>query len=138
MLEDMPQTTILQEEQDNEEETLKRSQDERHWGTLCHLSVFLGYLIPYVGNFLGPVVIWYTQKDKYPYVVYNAKEALNFQITMLLISLAYILLVFFTHAGLFLSPVLLILSIGFPVWAAIKTAQGTYFRYPISLRLIKI
>jgi uncharacterized Tic20 family protein len=53
------------------------SQDAKNMGMLCHL---LGLLT----SFVGPLILWLIQKDKMPFVDHQGKEALNFQITVLI------------------------------------------------------
>ena len=59
------------------------SQEEKQWGMFAHLSALLGLVIP-LGNVIGPLVIWLVKKDTMPFVDNQAKEALNFQITVII------------------------------------------------------
>ena len=47
---------------------------------------FSKFFIPY-GNFIIPLVLWTANKKEYEFVDYNGKQALNFQISMLLYSI---------------------------------------------------
>ncbi|OIQ29696.1 MAG: hypothetical protein BM564_05670 [Bacteroidetes bacterium MedPE-SWsnd-G2] len=51
-----------------------------------HLSTFSRFLIPF-GNIIGPLVLWITNKDKSSFLDSNGKEALNFQLSILLYSI---------------------------------------------------
>ncbi|ETN96511.1 DUF4870 domain-containing protein [Zhouia amylolytica] len=54
---------------------------------IIHLSTFSKYFIPF-GNFILPLVLWTSNKNDSDFVDYNGKQALNFQISILLYSLA--------------------------------------------------
>ncbi|UNY98714.1 DUF4870 domain-containing protein [Zhouia spongiae] len=54
---------------------------------IIHLSTFSKYFIPF-GNFILPLVLWTSNKNDSDYIDYNGKQALNFQISILLYSLA--------------------------------------------------
>ena len=62
------------------------NKDARMWAMFAHLAgfAFLLPVIPGIGSIIGPLVIWLIKKDQYPFVDEQGKEALNFQITMLI------------------------------------------------------
>jgi len=109
--------------------------EERTWGMLCHLIAFSGYLIPF-GSVLGPLVIWMIKKDEMPFVDDQGKEALNFQLTMLIavIVSAIFMLVFI---GFLMLGVLIIYQIVVIIMASIKANDGVKYRYPYTIRFIK-
>ena len=111
------------------------SQDEKNWGMFCHVAVFAGCIVP-LGNIIGPLVIWLMKKDQYGFVDYNARQAMNFQITFLIAMLA----------GLLLSFVLIgiLMMIGFGIFALVVTikaivasSRGEYYSYPCSIQFIR-
>lgn len=59
---------------------------EKNWATFTHLSTLSQYCIP-LGNFIFPLIIWVSKKDESDYVDDNGKQALNFQLSVLLYSL---------------------------------------------------
>ena len=111
------------------------SKDERTWAMLCHISTFCGMIIPF-GNILAPLIIWLIKKEELPFVADQGKEVLNFQISMtiyLLISgLLCIILI-----GIPIVIGLVIFCFIITIIAAISANDGTPYRYPINLRLIK-
>lgn len=112
------------------------SKDERLWGMLCHLLAFSGYLIPYFGNVLGPLIIWMIKKDEMPFVDDQGKESLNFQLTMLIaFTVSFILM--FVFIGFVLFGVLVIFQIVVIIMASIKANDGVKYRYPYTIRFIK-
>ena len=56
---------------------------ERNLSAIIHASTFSKYFIPF-GNFILPLILWTANKKEYAFVDYNGKQALNFQISMLL------------------------------------------------------
>ncbi len=64
--------------------------DRRHKNiaTYIHLSTFSRFIIPF-GNFIGPVILWITNKDKSEFIDRHGKEAINFQISILLYALIF-------------------------------------------------
>ena len=121
--------------------------EEKQWAMFAHLSALLGGLMTSgwagsVGFFIGPLVIWQMKKDTMPFVNDQAKEALNFAITVSLACLALLLLTFMSLGiGAVLTfPLLAIIGIGAVVLviiAAMKARDGVAYRYPFALRLVK-
>ncbi|MEL7270979.1 MAG: DUF4870 domain-containing protein [Bacteroidota bacterium] len=60
---------------------------ERNLSAIIHASTFSKYFIPF-GNFILPLILWTANKKEYEFVDYNGKQALNFQISMLLYSIS--------------------------------------------------
>jgi len=54
--------------------------------TFIHLSTFTRFIIP-LGNFLGPIILWVANKDKSSFVDAHGKQAINFQISILLYTI---------------------------------------------------
>ena len=60
--------------------------NNRNLATFTHLSTLSQYCIPF-GNYIFPLLIWSTNKDKSEFIDYNGKQALNFQLSIFLYSL---------------------------------------------------
>jgi len=110
--------------------------EERTWAMLCHLSAFAGYIIPVLGNIIGPLVMWLLKREEYPLVDDQGKESLNFQIT---ITIAFFLagVLCLVIIGFFLLPLIMLFDIVMIIVATIKANEGQYFRYPLCMRFIK-
>lgn len=106
--------------------------DERMWGMFSHLSAFAGYLVPF-GSIIGPLVIWTLKKNESSFVDEQGKEALNFQITILIFKLLSILL-WLVFIGILIFAALVIFNIIMVVIASIKANNGESFKYPLSIR----
>jgi uncharacterized Tic20 family protein len=59
---------------------------ERNIAAFTHLSTFSQYIIPF-GNYIFPIILWTSKKDQSEFVDHNGKQALNFQLSILIYSL---------------------------------------------------
>lgn len=114
------------------------SKDERNWAMIAHLSALL-FLWSGIGGVIGPLIVYLIRKDDMPFAAQQAKEACNFQITMLLLGLVawfLILLIITLPIGLPMLFILGILDVVLTIVAAVKVSEGVAYRYPFNLRLI--
>ena len=112
------------------------TENERTWGMLAHLSALAGLVMPLIGIVLGPRVVWLARRDESEFVAAHAKEALNFNISVLLGALACVLLML-VFIGFLLGTALFVAWLVMMLVAAIKASEGQTYRYPFSLRLVK-
>ena len=105
------------------------STDDRNLAMLAHL---LGI----VSGFLGALVIWLLKKDQSAFIDEQCKEALNFQITMV-VAVVGAWMLMFVLVGFILLPLLLVANFVFCVIAAVSVSNGKPYRYPVSIRLLK-
>jgi len=102
---------------------------------LSHLLALVGYLVIPFGNVAAPLIIYLMKKDESPFVADQAKESLNFQISvciyalisgvLILILIGFLLLIVVGVAGAILT-----------IIASVKAANGEAYRYPLTIRLI--
>ena len=100
----------------------------------CNIAMLAHLLVIFFG-FVPSLVIWLIKKEDSAFVSQEAKEALNFQITLMIGffiagALSVILI------GIFLFPVLWILDVVFCIMGAVAVSKGQGYRYPFALRLI--
>jgi len=117
-------------------QTSKPPKDACTWAMLCHIAGLGGFIIPGAGCVIGPLIVWQIKKDLDPFVDQSGKEAMNFQISMLIYGIIAGLLCF-VCIGMFLLPAVAIVDIVFLVIAAIKATNGEAYHYPVSIRFIK-
>lgn len=105
-------------------------QEDKTIAMITHLSGILA-------SFIVPLIIWLINKDKpeKSWITGQAKEALNFQITILLAWIVAIVLSF-VAIGFLLYPVIWIGNLVFCILAAVASNKGENYRYPVSIRLI--
>lgn len=113
---------------------LLSAREEKVIGLLVHLLGGVTYI-------LGPLVIWLIKKDESPFVKDQGREAMNFQITMIVgfaIAAATNLIPF---VGSCLSPLLWlaasVVNLIFAILGGLEANKGIIYRYPLALRLIK-
>ena len=159
--------------------TTTLTKHERNLAAIIHASTFSKYLFPF-GNFIIPLVLWSANRKEHEFVDYHGKQALNFQISLLLYALVIgvfsvpLILgiipnlweggLFSMHEldhinrlridfdgrhhgrGWLLIPIgiagllqiaLFIINLVFTILATIKTNEGAYFKYPITIAFIK-
>ena len=108
--------------------------EERNWSVGAHVGALVGNVFA-LGQIVVPLVIWLAKKDESPFIADQARESLNFQISMTLYfvisgALTYILV------GFLFIAILAVLEIICVVIAAVHASRGQVYRYPFTLRLI--
>src|SRR5262245_39620897 len=102
---------------------------------LCHVLGFAGYIIPF-GSVIGPLIMWLVKRNDSPFIDEHGKEAVNFQISLLIYTVASIVLCF-VLIGFLLLLAIMVIDIVFIIQAAIKASRGEPWRYPLTIRFIK-
>jgi uncharacterized protein len=108
------------------------SADDRTWGMLAHLSSLIAMAMGGL-TFLGPLIVWLVKKDQSPFVDDQGKEALNFQIAVMIVSLICAV----TFVGILLVPFIFVADIIFTIIGGMEANKGVAYRYPYTIRLIK-
>jgi len=123
------------------------SSDERGWAMAAHLCGLLWLLgsgglifLPFgslaLFTVLGPLIILLAKGDSMPFAASQAKESLNFQITVWLLGLLFAVLAI-VLIGFVLLWILGLLNLVLVIIAAIRVSDGAPYRYPFCLRLVK-
>jgi uncharacterized Tic20 family protein len=122
-------------------ESKEINKDARMWAMFCHLAGLAGLVIPFVGSIVGPLIVWQIKKDDFPFVDEQGKEAVNFQISMLLYGVIGSAVCLVTCVGAPLVPIVCfavgIVDLVFLLIAAVKANNGHHYRYPLTIRFIK-
>ena len=114
------------------------SQNSRTLASVAHLSALAGVVgIP---SFLGPLVVLLASRDD-PYAQQESREALNFNLSILIYLVAAMGLTIATLGLglLILLPAALVAVIAWFVLviiAGIRASDGHGYRYPLTLRLV--
>jgi hypothetical protein len=85
---------------------------------------------------IGPLIIWRTKGQSMPFVAEQAKESLNFQITVFLLGLLFLGLAL-VFIGFVLLWVLGLVNLVLVIIGAVQVSDGKPYRYPFCLRLVK-
>ena len=118
-----------------------QSSEERTWALIGHLSAFSAFITG-IGCIVGPLIVWLVKRDTMPFAADQAKEALNFNITLAIAFCALVLfsIVTFGLVLLIAWPIGAVLCVAWfvlTIIAAIKANEGVAYRYPFTLRLVK-
>ncbi|MBI9019808.1 MAG: DUF4870 domain-containing protein [Verrucomicrobia bacterium] len=113
----------------SEEQMSSPSTDEKSWAMGCHL-------IALMTGFVGPLILWLIKREGNPYVEKQGKEALNFQLSILL----YVIICGMLSVvviGIALMPLVWIANVIFILIASVRANEGDDYRYPLCIRFIK-
>lgn len=130
-----------------------REQQVRTWSMLVHLAALAVFIFP-LGLVLGPLILWLIKKNELPEIDRHGKEAVNFQLTVVIINviLGFILLSTIGFGFFWRSPVFMFsggFGLGTIIWllnllavilavvAGIRANNGEFYRYPFSIKFIK-
>lgn len=109
--------------------------DVKKYNTLLHLSALLGCFVPFA-NILAPLVMWVLKKEDSASVNEHGMDAINFQISLTIYLVVATIMCLFLVGILFI-PILVVLSLVFPIIAAVKASEGKKYRYPMTIPFIK-
>ncbi|MGH8902942.1 MAG: DUF4870 domain-containing protein [Egibacteraceae bacterium] len=105
----------------------------RNWALGAHLSALIGAWVALA--FVGPLVVWLIKRDEHPFIATHAREALNFNLSVLLYGvMAWVL-------SLLLIGIPLLIGIGIAwlvltIVATVKASKGQGYRYPLTIRFV--
>ncbi|MEX2134370.1 MAG: DUF4870 domain-containing protein [Acidimicrobiia bacterium] len=118
--------------------------DRKNWAMAAHLSALIAFVgIP---SLIGPLVVWLVKKDSDAYVTAHSVHALNFNISVLIytiagsIALGVIGIATLGIGFLLAIPVVIIALI---VWlvlviqGGLAASRGEQFRYPMTIDFVK-
>jgi hypothetical protein len=99
------------------------------WAILTHVGgIFL--------HWLAPLITFLIFKERGPFVRWHTRQALNFQLTLLLAYIAGIVLAI-VFVGFFVILAAYVLNIVFGILAAVAANRGEFYRYPIAIEFVK-
>jgi len=109
-----------------------------HFGpTIAAVSVIFSSGITFIIPPLVALAMWQIKNSDSQFIDDHGKEALNFQISLILLTLICIPLIFACGIGI---PLLLVgipaLAITGGVLGGIRASKGDFFRYPMCIRVI--
>ena len=98
----------------------------------------LAHILGIFTSFVVPLIIWLIKKDDDEFIDNQAKEALNFHITVIIAYFAITIIgIVNMSIGFILYPVLGIGVLVLGIIAGLKANDGIAYRYPCTIRLIK-
>jgi len=112
------------------------SKSERQWAMGCHLAALTGFAFP-LASVVAPLVVWLVKREDGAFIDDQGKESLNFQISILIYIFGSLILIPILGLGVFLIVAVAMFDFVCIIMAAIQASEGTRFRYPACIRLIK-
>ncbi|GBD36492.1 hypothetical protein HRbin36_01617 [bacterium HR36] len=125
------------------------SEQEKWLAFACHIGGAIGAVLLANLGFVVPLVLWLAKRHESPHVDQHGKEALNFQLNMLLLGLL-LYLVLSLLRGSALRPLhilewhslpwfsaLLLINIILSVLAGIEAYNGKPYYYPYIVRIVR-
>jgi uncharacterized protein len=103
---------------------------DKIWSMFSHLSMLLGMGI------ILPLVVYLAMRKESEYLAQNAREALNFHISIYLYAFCCIPLTLII-IGVPLLLLLALFSLIMAIVATVKASDGACYRYPLNLRFIR-
>lgn len=103
--------------------------DEKLWAMLTHLGGIFFHR-------LAPLIAYLVLKDRGPFVAWHTRQALNFQLTVLIAYIAGgVLCIIFV--GIFVLIAAFVVNIVFSILAALAANRGEFSRYPLAIEFVK-
>jgi uncharacterized protein len=115
------------------------SSEVRNWAMASHLSAFVGSFVALA--VIGPLIVWLIRREVDGFSEQHAREALNFNLTILLLVVAGVVFSILT-VGIGLIVVVPIgLAVGIAwivltIIAAVRASEGREYRYPLTIRFV--
>ncbi|MBF0564109.1 MAG: DUF4870 domain-containing protein [Nitrospirae bacterium] len=109
--------------------------DENLFCIISWLGPLIGYAIV-IGNILVPLIVLITKGKQSEFIAYNARESLNFQISMTIYWICTVILMY-VLIGILIAVPLAIFQIYVMIKATIKSSNGERYRVPMCIRLVK-
>ncbi|MFD1722179.1 DUF4870 domain-containing protein [Amnibacterium endophyticum] len=106
-------------------------ENERLYSTLIHVGgIVIGVISPIIGYLL--------LKDRGVFVRDNARNALNFQITITIAAVVAYILTAISFGILFFLPLAVaVVNVVFSIIAAVAANRGEVYRYPLTIAFVK-
>ena len=99
------------------------------------MVAMLAHLITFVSSFIGPLVIYLIKRDESAFVGDQAKEVLNFHLSVVIYAIVSVLSCFIL-IGFLLLPALGVFVLAATIMGAIAAYDGKMFRYPLCIRFL--
>ncbi len=117
--------------------------EQRNWAMAAHLGSFVAAWMAL--GLLAPLLVMLTKGDESAYIRRHSVESLNFQLSVLIYSIAgtfvafVLAIVTFGLGLLVIIPLVAVFGLAYVVlviFGSVKASRGEDFRYPLTLRLV--
>lgn len=107
----------------------------RTWGMLAHALTLLGYIAG-IAHVIPALIVYLAKKDEHEFIAEQARESLNFQLTILPL-LVFGWVSWFFCLGWLILPVVYLFQLVMVIVASIQANDGKHYRYPLTIRFVK-
>jgi len=129
------QNTPFDQSDNNRPVDLLATDDDRTWATLIHLGGFASMAMAGL-SIIVPLILWLIKRKESSFIDDHGKEAINFQISLIIWNLVAGVMVFACGIGIVMAIGLYVMSIVTMILNAIRANHGEYVRYPIPIRFL--
>ncbi len=111
--------------------------DERTYAMFMHLTL-LGHIVLTLIAIIAPIIMWNIKKDESPFLDDHGREAVNFQISLIIYFILTLPIGIITCGiGFIIFPILLyVLGLIGMIQAAAAANRGEFYRYPMTMRFV--
>ena len=109
---------------------------ERTYSMFTHLTLLVVHFLPV--PVIPALVMWLIKRDQSPFVDDHGREAINFQLSLLIYALVLVPLVTVVTCGIGIVLWLAVWALGIVgmILAAVAAHRGQYYRYPATIRFL--
>lgn len=116
------------------------SADERSYALWMHLAL-LAHLVLSLIAIIIPIIMWQVKKDESPFLDDHGREAVNFQISLVIWSIGFTLAsipvgLLTCGVGFVIALVPYVLGIVGMIQASTAANRGEFYRYPMTMRFV--
>lgn len=101
------------------------------------LMASLAHILGIVTHVIAPLIIFLIKKDESEFIADNSREAVNFQITMIIFYFVGVMTIWLFFIGLIILLLVVIFELVFCIQGCIVANNGKVYKYPVSFRFIK-
>jgi uncharacterized Tic20 family protein len=116
------------------------SADERSYALFMHLALLAHVALSLIAIVI-PIIMWQMKKDESPFLDDHGREAVNFQISLIIWSVGFTILavpvgILTCGVGFVLAFVPYVLGIVGMIQASTAANRGEFYRYPMTMRFV--
>jgi uncharacterized Tic20 family protein len=107
------------------------------WAMACHAAALIDFGVTSVPGLIASLVVWLIKKDEDPEVDFHGKEAINFQLNLLVLWVVGLLLLPCFGFGALVWAALAIAKLVLMLIASVRAAEGRRWTYPWIYRVLR-
>ena len=114
--------------------------DERTYALIMHLSLIAHLFLTLIA-FGIPLIMWLVKKEESPFLDDHGREAVNFQISLLIWSIIFTIAavpisILTCGVGVIVAFIPTVVAVVGMIQAAVAANRGEFYRYPMTFRFV--